>query len=224
MGKATNPRRLNPRSRGGRPRLAGPRTKSGRLKHRPNERVMQIRAAFGLEHTGQPFSPVQIAQRRGWLSQADCHTAQDFSALYAKAGLGPRSLSASAGLEVKEGTTVSRDPNSGSFFATIPDAEVAALWDDVFNDDGSRMSEEAASLAMLRWKQACSAMTPAECQEVHDFCVRDVFPQWILERARGCMESVHENRRMLLISGLKAVRRSFCQTVGSSRYPNNHVA
>ncbi|MGX8273233.1 hypothetical protein ACWQV9_11165 [Brevundimonas diminuta] len=41
MGKATKPR-LNPRSKGGRPRQQGERTKSGRLKHSPNERDLLI--------------------------------------------------------------------------------------------------------------------------------------------------------------------------------------
>ncbi len=53
MGKATKPR-LNPRSKGGRPRQQGERTKGGRLKHAPNERVLQMRAIFGVDHIGQP--------------------------------------------------------------------------------------------------------------------------------------------------------------------------
>lgn len=208
MGKATEPRRLNRRSKGGRPRQEGERTKGGRLKHAPNERVMQMRAVFGVDHIGQAFSPVQIAFKNGWLSEADCRTAAEFASLHAAAGLGRSSISLSAGMEVKPGADTTGDVTAASFFATLPHHEVASIWDAVFSDDGRRTmtGEETAARAMKRWKLACAAMTPAQRQEVQDVCILDSFPQWIIQRAHGHMATSWERKRDLLIGGLQAIR------------------
>lgn len=210
MGKATNPRRIDPRSKGGRPRQEGERTKSGRLKHKPNERVMQMRAVFGVDHIGQAFSPIQIAFKNGWLTEVDCRTASEFASLHAAAGLGRSSISLSAGMEVKPGADTTGDVTAASFFATLPHHEVAAIWDAVFTDDGARKltGEEASARAMKRWKLACAAMTPDQRREVQDVCILDSFPQWIIQRAAGNMGTNWERKRDLLIGGLQAIRRA----------------
>ena len=207
MGKATKPR-LNPRSKGGRPRQPGERTKSGRLKHSPNERVLQMRSVFGVDHIGQAFSPIQIAFKNGWLGEADCRTAAEFASLHAAAGMGRSSISLSAGMEVKPGSDTSGDVTAASFFATLPDREVTQIWDAVFTDDGVRAltGEETAARAMKRWKLACAAMTPEQREEVRNVCILDSFPQWIIQRAHGRMETSWEWKRDLLIAGLRAIR------------------
>lgn len=207
MGKATKPR-INPRSKGGRPRQQGERTKGGRLKHSPNERVMQIRAAFGVDHVGQAFSPIQIAHRNRWLSDEDCRTAVEFAGIYAAAGLGRSSISMSAEHEVDRRTETSREVTAPSFFAQLPDVEVAMIWDSVFNDDGGHLMDrdERGAAAMRKWKAACAAMTPEQREEVHNVCILDSFPQWIIQRAHGHMETSWERKRDLLIGGLRAVR------------------
>lgn len=207
MGKATKPR-LNPRSKGGRPRQPGERTKGGRLKHSPNERVLQMRSVFGVDHIGQAFSPIQVAFKNGWLSEADCRTAAEFASLHAAAGMGRSSISLSAGMEVKPGADTSGDVTAASFFATLPDREVAQIWDAVFTDDGGPAlgREEAAARAMKRWKAACAAMTPDQREEVHNVCILDSFPQWVIQRAHGHMETSWERKRDLLIAGLRAIR------------------
>ncbi|MCZ4109548.1 hypothetical protein O3U67_15770 [Brevundimonas diminuta] len=207
MGKATEPR-LNRRSKGGRPRLKGDRTKGGRLKHSPNERVMEIRAAFGVDHIGQAFSPIQIALRNGWLSVEDCCTASEFASLYAAAGLGRSSISMTSDLEVKTRTETTGDPTAPSFFAQLPDQEVAMIWDLVFSNDGGAQDtrEERAARAMRKWKAANAAMSPEQRTEVHNVCILDSFPQWVIHRASGHMGTGWERKRDLLISGLRAVR------------------
>lgn len=208
MGKATNPSRINPRSKGGRPRQAGERTKSGRLKHTPNVRVMEMRAAFGVDHIGQAFSPIQIAYRNGWLSEADCRTAVQFASLHAAAGLGRSSISLSAHMEIDKGTETSGDVSAKSFFAQLPDREMAQLWDTVFNDDGSQRlsADDRATRAMVRWKLANTSMTPEQRREVHDVCILDSFPQWVVQRAYGNMDTSWERKRDLLIGGLQGIR------------------
>lgn len=214
MGKATNPRRIDPRSKGGRPRQEGERTKGGRLKHKPNERVMQMRAIFGVDHIGQAFSPIQIAFKNGWLSEVDCRTASEFASLYAAAGMGRSSISLSAGMEVKPGADTTGDVTAASFFATLPHHEVAAIWDAVFTDDGARKltGDETAARAMKRWKIACRAMTSEQRQEVQDVCILDSFPQWIIQRAHGNMGTSWERKRDMLIGGLSAIRRALHPT------------
>lgn len=221
MGKATNPSRINPRSKGGRPRQAGERTKGGRLKHSPNARVMEMRAAFGVDHIGQAFSPIQIAYRNGWLAQADCRTAAEFASLHAVAGLGRSSISLSADMEVDRGTETSGDVSAKSFFAQLPDREMAQIWDAVFDDDGGSEvnREERAAAAMKRWKLACAAMTPEQVREVHDVCILDSFPQWVIQRAAGRMDTTWETKRDLLIAGLRAVRIALKPTPQAARGP-----
>ncbi len=127
---------------------------------------------------------------------------------YAAAGMGRSSISLSAGMEVKPGADTSGDVTAASFFATLPDREVAEIWDAVFTDDGGRAlgREEAAGRAMKRWKQACAAMTPEQREEVHNVCILDSFPQWVIQRAHGHMETSWERKRDLLIAGLRAIR------------------
>lgn len=226
MGKATKPR-LNPRSKGGRPRQPGERTKSGRLKHSPNERVLQMRSVFGVDHIGQAFSPIQIALRNGWLSEADCRTAAEFASLYAAAGMGRSSISLSAGMEVKPGADTTGDVTAPGFFATLPDREVAEIWDAVFTDDGGRAlnREEAAARAMKRWKLACAAMTPEQREEVHNVCILDSFPQWIIQRAYGRMDTSWERKRDLLMGGLRAARTALNPPKGKpERRPETPVS
>lgn len=210
MGKATNPSRINPRSKGGRPRQAGERTKGGRLKHTPNARVIAMRAAFGVDHIGQAFSPIQIAYRNGWLTEVDCRTAAEFASLHAAAGLGRSSISLSADMEVDRGTETSGDVSAKSFFAQLPDREMAQIWDAVFNDDGGQRlsADDRATRAMARWKLANAAMTSEQRREVHDVCILDSFPQWVVQRAAGRMDTAWERKRDLLIAGLGSIRRA----------------
>ncbi|MGH6979051.1 MAG: hypothetical protein ACRED4_07150 [Brevundimonas sp.] len=196
------------RSGGGRPRSDGDRYPNGKLKpQKPNDRTMQMRASLGVTDIGQAFSPIQVAARKGWLSADDCRIAATFASIHTIAGLGRASSAAGAGHEVAPRTDVSGDPAAASFFATLPHSEVVAIWDAVFTSEGSPASdrEDRATKAMAQWKAANAAMTPEQRSEVYDVCILDSFPQWIIQRAAGRMNTSWERKRDLLIAGLRAV-------------------
>jgi len=167
-----------------------------------------MRAIFGVDHIGQAFSPIQIALRNGWLGEADCRTAAEFASLHAAAGMGRSSISMTSDLEVKTRTETTGDPTAPSFFAQLPDQEVAMIWDLVFSNDGGAQDtrEERAARAMRKWKAANAAMSPEQRTEVHNVCILDSFPQWVIQRAHGHMETSWERKRDLLIAGLRAIR------------------
>jgi len=141
--------------------------------------------------------------------------------------MGRSSISLSAGMEVKPGADTSGDVTAASFFATLPDREVAEIWDAVFTDDGGPAlgREEAAARAMKRWKLACAAMSPDQREEVHNVCILDSFPQWIIQRAHGHMETSWERKRDLLIAGLRAIRAELHPPKGKpEKQPETAVA
>lgn len=204
------PRIRNPgnRSGGGRKRQDGERYANGRLKPPgPNARTVEMRAAFGVNDIGQAFTPLQVAARQGWLSPADCRIAATFASIHTLAGLGRSASAVGADREVEAGAAVSGDPSAPSFFATLPHAEVVAIWDAVFASDGGDPSdrEKRAIRATQQWKAANAAMTPEQRAEVYDVCILDSFPQWIIQRAAGRMGTSWEKKRDLLIAGLRAV-------------------
>ncbi len=172
-----------------------------------------MRAALGVNDIGQAFTPIQIAARQGWLSAEDCRTAAMFASIHSLAGLGRSASAAGAGLEVAAGTDVTGDPGAASFFATLPHSEVVAIWDAVFNTTGDPVDHDArAQKAMQQWKLANAAMTPEQRSEVYDVCILDSFPQWIIQRAAGRMETSWEKKRNLLSEGLRAIARALRST------------
>lgn len=204
-------RNIGKRSSGGRPRKEGDRYPSGKLRpQKPNERTLEMRAALGVTDIGQAFSPIQIAARNGWLSPEDCRAAATFASIHTVAGLGRSHAAVGAGLEVAPGTDVSGDPTASSFFATLPYSEVVAIWDAVFNaEGGSEMERDSrAQRAMQQWKIVNAAMTPEQRSEVYDVCILDSFPQWIIQRATGRMETSWERKRDVLIQGLRAIAKA----------------
>ena len=196
------------RSKGGRPAQAGERTASGRLKAPgPNPFVVAQRRAICDDIT-KATSPLDVAHYRGWLGDADYRTGQTYARLHATAGFGRRDRGGNreVALPTEVSIDVTADPKS--FFAGLPHAEVAALWDAVFDDDGQRKAsaEERARDATRLWQAANAAMTAEQRQEVHRVCIDDSFPQWIIQRAAGHMETAWESKRRLLLAGLRAVR------------------
>jgi hypothetical protein len=199
------------RSGGGRPRQEGERYPNGRLKpQKPNTRTLEMRAALGVTDIGQAFSPIQIAARKGWMSAEDCRIAATFASIHTLAGLGRSASAAGADREVEAGADVSGDPTASSFFATLPHAEVVAIWDAVFNSEGGELTdrEDRAAKAMKQWKAANAAMTPEQRSEVYDVCILDSFPQWIIQRAAGRERTSWERKRDILIAGLRNVARA----------------
>ena len=221
----TKIRNMGKRASGGRPRKEGDRFPSGKLRpQKPNERTLEMRAALGVTDIGQAFSPIQIAARNGWLSPDDCRAAATFASIHTVAGLGRSHAAVGAGLEVAPGTDVSGDPTASSFFATLPHSEVVAIWDTVFNAEGGSETDRdsRAQKAMQQWKAVNAAMTPEQRSEVYDVCILDSFPQWIIQRAAGRMETSWERKRDILIHGLRAIARALRPAAKDARAALNH--
>lgn len=212
MGKATNPRTRSSRSKGGRPRKDGARYASGKLKPvGPNALVMERRKALCDDPT-KASNPLDAAYANGWLDLADYRTGIMFAHLHQAAGFGSSGGAIGSALEVGSPLDLSQDvtASAGSYFASLSHAEVAAIWDSVFGGSLATAEDrhERAARANSRWKLANAAMTPDERAEVHNVCILDSWPQWILQRRAGRMETSWERKRDLLISGLRAVRRA----------------
>lgn len=214
MGKKTNPRpKMTGPSKGGRPRKDGDRYPSGQLKPAgPNKRAVEIRKALGLDKLNQRQVPLDVAHRNGWLSDVDYLTGIRFANLHHAAGFSRAGGSMGSCLEIDAATetSIAVTAEAKSFFSSLPDKEMAALWDSVFDrserDPGR--ANEASAKAMREWKTACAAMTMQERGEVTDVCVLDSFPQWIIQRAAGRMDTTWERKRKLLVSGLAKVRQA----------------
>jgi hypothetical protein len=201
----------------GRPRKAGDRYPNGKLKPQgPNARCVENRKSMGLTKLNQRMIPLDVAHANGWLSNVDYLTAIRFANLHQTAGLARSGSAMGATLEVDVPTEVSLSVTmqAKSFFAGLPDAEMVALWDRVF-DRAERdpvRADETATAAMKQWKAACAAMTMQERGEVTDVCVLDSWPQWIIQRSAGKMGTTWERKRDLLISGLTKVRQALRKT------------
>lgn len=209
MVRAKQPK--NRKSRGGRKKQPGERYASGDLKRPgPNARSVEIRSALGLGKLNQRMVPLDVARENGWLSDVDYLTGIRFANLHQAAGFSRTGSAMGSTLEVDVPTEVSLSVSleAKSFFAGLPHAELTALWDRVF-DRGERdpvAADEAAAKATDQWKKANRAMTVQERAEVHNVCVLDSFPQWIIQRTAGREGTAWEAKRDLLISGLAKVR------------------
>ena len=212
MGKATNPRTRSTRSKGGRPRKDGSRYPSGKLKPvGPNHLVLERRKALCDDPT-KATCPLDAAYANGWLDLADYRTGIMFAHLHRSAGFGAVGAAMGSSLEAPTPLELSQDVTASarSYFSSLSHAEIASIWDSVFGAAGepAEDKDERAARANARWKLANAAMSPDERAEVHNVCILDSWPQWILQRRAGRMETSWERKRDLLISGLRAVRRA----------------
>ncbi len=212
MGKATNPRARSSRSKGGRPRKDGSRYPSGKLKPAgPNHLVLERRKALCDDPT-KATCPLDAAYANGWLDLADYRTGIMFAHLHRAAGFGAVGAAMGSSLEAPTPMELSQDTTASakSYFSSLSHAEIASIWDSVFEGAGEpgEDKDERAARANARWKLANAAMTPDERAEVHNVCILDSWPQWIIQRRAGRMETSWERKRDLLINGLRAVRRA----------------
>lgn len=197
MGKATNPRRRL--SKGGRPRLDGDRYPSGKLKPvKPNTKVVDIRAAFGLTKLGQKFTPIEVAFHRGWIDEETYTAAARFAALHRLAVVGGPAMPVQRDQSAGEGADVRL-----LSFAHLTDKEVAAIWDSAMPMARTpRDDEERRAKATRQWAEWNAAMTPQQRQEVFNVVIFDSWPQWVIQRAAGYFGRAWEKKRDLLIAGL----------------------
>lgn len=216
-------------SKAGRPRKEGARFPSGRLKASgPNELTLERRKLLCADIT-KATDPMDCALANGWITMQDHRTGMMYAALHRAAVTGgPRSGAGAGALEVTAGSQ-----SSGVPWGLMASDEVAAIWDSAMKDvPAEEVADEARESANRRWRLASAAMTPEERAQVHLLCVQSSWPWWITNRAaaaqlKATIEaearqpteveldklarwkiSIHEHKRDLLLSGLRAVRKA----------------
>ena len=196
MGKATAPRLRQ--SKGGRPRQSGDRYPSGKLRPpKPNEKVLAIRQAFGLDKLGQKFTPIEVAFHRGWIDEETYWAAARYAALYRLAVTG---VPGYANQNLPEAPS-SVDVRALSF-AQLTHAEVTAIWDSAMGEPSYEGNEERTAKATRRWREVNLRMSTEQRQEVFDVVALESWPQWIVQRS-ACLDGrAWERKRELLIEGL----------------------
>lgn len=192
----------------GRPRKEGERFPNGRLKPQPpNPIVLAARQALGVTDPRKPCTPLLLAFERGWISDVEYGTGRAYAGVYRRAQL------------CSPGAITVSDTSIQAGVEDVPDVKwsemsrkmIAQIWDSAFRDvgtyEGSEATQERAARAMQRWKQMSAAMTADERSEVDLVCLRESWPQWILQRAAGRFETSWERKRDLLLSGLSKMTR-----------------
>lgn len=198
MGKATAPRLRQ--SKGGRPRQPGDRYPSGKLRPpKPNEKVLAIRQAFGLDKLGQKFTPIEVAFHRGWVDEETYWAAARYAALYRLAVTGVPGYANQNLLEAPNSVDV-----RALSFAQLTHAEVTAIWDSAMGEPAYEGDEKRAAQATKRWRETNLRMSTEQRQEVFDVVVLESWPQWIVQRSAGLDGRAWERKRELLTEGLFA--------------------
>lgn len=207
MGKSLNPRKAG-KSAGGRPPKEGERYPSGKLKRPGPNQLTVVRRRALCEDVTMASCPLDAAFARGWISLTEYAAGQAYIAIHARANLGAPGIPSQADHSKPDPVGDIRRVS----WSELSHNEIARIWDSAMRDLGTgggmaRMEEEAAA-AMIRWKAMSAAMTPAERAEVDNVCVRESWPQWILQRAAGRMGTSWERSRKLLVSGLRSIRKA----------------
>lgn len=188
----------------GRPRQTGERDASGRLRPPgPNPKVVaERRALVGQDgDIARAASPLDLALARGWISQGQHRAGTTYARLYRMSRLGAPDRDVGFGLPEQPGAEAF-DPRG---LREMSDREVAAAFDGVFDQVESGDAEARASAAFREWKALNGLMGPAEQREVFLVCVRDSWPQWIVQRAAGRFGTRWETAHGSLIAGLNAI-------------------
>ena len=202
MTKRSNRRRGS--SKAGRPRKEGERYPGGQLKPPgPNEITIARRRELVGEKGDltRATSPMDLALERGWITEKHHRTGAAVVSIYNAAKIGVQTRSGVANLEeAARSVDVNRDD-----FGTMPDAQVAAVWDATFNVTDAVDREKQAAIALVRWKRINAVLTPAQGREVFLVCVCNSWPHWIVQRHAGHFGTSWERARDLLITGLDEV-------------------
>lgn len=204
MGKALNPGK----STGGRPPQEGERYPSGKLKPRgPNQLMVERRKAM-CEDVTMASCPFDLAFAKGWLSGEEYSAGRAYIAIHARANLGSPGIPSQADHSMPDPVGDIRAVS----WSALSDDEITRIWDSAMNYTGpSGTKEEQAAHALRQWKTACAAMTLAEQTEVDNVCVRESWPQWVIQRSAGRMDTSWEKSRKVLVSGLRAIRQALAK-------------
>lgn len=202
------------RGGGGRPRMAGPRTASGRLKVEPNARVVAARAALGVGDSGARMGPIRFAYSKGWLNLDHMVIADVYLDAYSHAGLGGTGFSASKDDSAHTGavdelridwSSLDNAQVAAMGWNTFTAKEVAAIWDSAFRPVEPYKGRTSA---LRKWKAMSAALNAAERGEVESVVLHGSWPQWVIQRNSGHMDTSWEGKREILISALVKMGRA----------------
>lgn len=207
MGKSLNPRKPGV-STGGRPPQEGERYPSGKLKRPgPNQLMVERRKAM-CEDVTMASCPFDLAFAKGWISAGEYSAGRAYIAVHARANLGSPGIPSQSDHSMPEPVGDIRAVS----WSALSDDEITRIWDSALRDSGpSGTRDEQTALAQRQWKAACAAMTLAEQTEVDNVCVRESWPQWVIQRSAGHMDTSWEKSRTVLISGLRAIRQALAK-------------
>jgi len=195
-------------SKAGRPRKPGPRFPSGKLRpnNEPNARVVaDRRAMLGGDDLdlSAAHDPLALAHARRWITTADLRTGEAYADIGRRAKIGGPGL-ANGGI-AEANTTVGIDRRA---FRDMTDAEVTAVFDQVFSVRGAT-PEEAAAHAMALWQKVHRALTPIQRRELDLVCMQRSFPFWMMDLVAGReLLGSRLEKRNALVEGLAAVREA----------------
>lgn len=208
------------RGAGGRPRQEGDRYPNGRLKPAgPNPIVVERRKAI-CDDVTMATCPLDAAYARGWISQRDHGAGKAYIAVHAGAGFTGPGSSGQRDTSLPKGSADQLRADWGAMttgevkalrWSDISSKDIAAIWDSALRDLGRHADPEKAETfaaeANRRWRALNAAMTAQERVAVDAFCVRETWPQWLIERLAGRMDSRWEDNRTLLVEGLTVIAR-----------------
>jgi hypothetical protein len=193
------------RSKGGRPRKAGPRHPSGQLvqKVEPNAKVVALRRALvgeaGAARLADAEDPMRLALARGWISEAQHRGGLVYAAAWRRSHPQHRT----------PGLTETAEPAARDLrrVGEMSDAEIAAAFEAVLCAGETRgpPSEAEQADARARYNAMSRAMSAPEQNEVFlCFCLAS-WPQWLLQRCAGRFDTSWERKHRLLVSGLETL-------------------
>jgi hypothetical protein len=190
-------------SNAGRPKKAGDRYPSGKLKPAgPNQEVIAKRKA-GDAAAGE--HPLDFAMSQGWINEAQHRTAMDYRAAYSRAHFdgaprlamgGLAEASPSEALKVKWGE--------------MSDAEIVEIFDQVFSVETPPEDAEAGAIkAWARWKMLNIALRPDEREELFRVAILGSWPFWMPKAAADhALGAKDQQKRSLLLSALEGASRA----------------
>ena len=212
MVKKQNRRRGS--SKAGRPRKAGERYPSGKLRPpEPNARVLADRAAMlgtKVDAKGQEVqrtdwqnasTPMDLALARGWVTEEEHRAGAKFLACYLGARLGGPSMGHGGPKEVDLGAEV-----GARIFKDMTSEEITEIWDNVFNRTADIDAESRTAASHRRWVLLNAALKRDEQDELFSVCVLNSWPQWLVQRVAGHFGTRWEAKRDVLVAGLRKVR------------------
>lgn len=209
------------RGAGGRPRQDGERFPNGRLKPPgPNQLMVERRKAL-CDDVTMATCPLDAAFARGWISRAEHAAGRAYIAVHMRAGFQGPGYSGQRDTSLPTGSADElranwRGMTTGEVLAikwsTLSNKEIATIWDSALRDMGRAAdptkADDFAKDANRKWRFLNAAMTTLQRLRVDEFCIRETWPRWFIDRAKGDMKGHSEDERTTLIEGLRVISRA----------------